>query len=199
VALRSEFPYSAFCNFCQTTLIRAKVPSLSEWKRFDTLTADLAGDPARAARQLQTPRIRIDGLISRLVTLKEAVADHQVDVLRASAAAFKVARDAASAASADLFSGEPLPEIGSETWKALWEAARAYSQTAAYPEQLFPVTDAASRCVLCHQELSAEAADRLKRFEAFIKDARHWPAGYGTHCRSNAWPGRSGDRCRYSA
>jgi energy-coupling factor transporter ATP-binding protein EcfA2 len=141
----------------------------TEKARLETLTADLAGDPARAARQLQTLKARLDGMVGRLTALKDAVTDERAAALRASAAAFKVARDAASAASTDLFSGEPLPEIGSETWKVLWEAARAYSQTAAYPERPFPVTDAA-RCVLCHQELSAEAADRLRRFEAFIKD-----------------------------
>jgi energy-coupling factor transporter ATP-binding protein EcfA2 len=137
--------------------------------RLETLKADLAGDPARAARQLQTLKARIDGIVGRLTALKDALTDERVAALRASAAAFTVAHDAVSAASTDLFSGEPLPEIGSETWKALWEAARAYSQTAAYPERPFPVTDAA-RCILCHQELSAEAADRLRRFEAFIKD-----------------------------
>ena len=141
----------------------------AEKARLETLKADLAGDPARAARLLQTLKARIDGMLGRLTVLKDAVTDERAAALRASAAAFKVARDAASAASTDLFSGEPLPEIGSETWKALWEAARAYSQAAAYPDRPFPVTDAA-RCVLCHQELSAEAADRLRRFEAFIKD-----------------------------
>lgn len=80
-----------------------------------------------------------------------------------------MASDAARAASTDLFSGEPLPDIGSESWKALWEAARAYSATV-YPDRPFPATGDEERCVLCQQELSAPAADRLRRFESFVKD-----------------------------
>ncbi len=38
----------------------------------------------------------------------------------------------------------------------------------AYPEKAFPVTDAA-RCVLCHQELSEIAQERLHAFENFVQ------------------------------
>lgn len=77
---------------------------------------------------------------------------------------------AAQAASGALFAGEPLPQIGSEVWQSLWESARAYSVEAAYPEQEFPVTDPGSVCVLCQQELSPQAEERLNRFEAFVRD-----------------------------
>ena len=66
--------------------------------------------------------------------------------------------------------GEPLPQIGTDVWQALWDSARAYSVNAAYPEQDFPVTDPGSVCVLCQQELSPQASDRLNRFEAFVRD-----------------------------
>ncbi len=57
-----------------------------------------------------------------------------------------------------------LEGVGSSVWRAMWEAAREYSQQP-YPEKAFPVTDEA-RCVLCHQELSEEAQQRLKELEA---------------------------------
>lgn len=59
-----------------------------------------------------------------------------------------------------------LDHVGSETWRAMWKAAREYSQVA-YPAKPFPVTDAA-RCVLCHQELSPAAQERLQAFENFV-------------------------------
>lgn len=59
-----------------------------------------------------------------------------------------------------------LDHVGSATWRAMWEAAREYSQEA-YPAKPFPVTDAA-RCVLCHQELSPVARERLQAFESFV-------------------------------
>lgn len=71
-------------------------------------------------------------------------------------------------ASANLFAKEPLPDIGSEVWKALWEAARIYSNAAAFPGRTFPVTGSDAHCVLCHQPLSEEASKRLETFEAFI-------------------------------
>jgi energy-coupling factor transporter ATP-binding protein EcfA2 len=154
----------------QETVSLLAVLSEAEKARLETLTADLLGDSTRAARLLLALKTRIDGLQGRLAGLQEAVADGRFAELRATAAAFRVARDAATAASTDLFSREPLPDIGSDTWKVLWEAARAYSQAAAYPGRAFPATGGDARCVLCQQELSAEAADRLQRFEAFIKD-----------------------------
>lgn len=60
-----------------------------------------------------------------------------------------------------------LDHVGNTTWRAMWEAAREYSQEA-YPAKAFPVTDAA-RCVLCHQELSEAAQERLDAFENFVQ------------------------------
>lgn len=80
------------------------------------------------------------------------------------------ARAAAHAASIDLFATEPLPDVGADVWRALWDAARAYSKASAYPKQAFPVTADGARCVLCHQELDTDAQARLNSFEAFVKD-----------------------------
>lgn len=73
----------------------------------------------------------------------------------------KIAVEAAQVKSAE------LEGVGSDTWRALWEAAKTYSQTV-YPEQTFPVT-ADSRCVLCQQELAPDAQQRLRDFESFVQ------------------------------
>ena len=83
------------------------------------------------------------------------------------------AREAADTASAALFSGEPIPQIGTEAWLALWASARAFSEQDAYPERAFPVNDEGSVCVLCQQELSHAASHRLNRFEAFVRNDSH--------------------------
>jgi len=62
-----------------------------------------------------------------------------------------------------------LDGIGSISWKALWEAARNYSESEAYPDKPYPNAVASAVCVLCHQKLSEEAVGRLKDFESFIK------------------------------
>ncbi len=79
-------------------------------------------------------------------------------------------RDATRIASARTFDSEPLTSVGSETWRALWEAARRFSLDDAYHEHEYPFIGDGAVCVLCQQPLAEEAANRLSRFEAFVKD-----------------------------
>lgn len=141
-----------------------------EQDRLAQLAADLSGDPSRAARQLGALKTKLEGHIARLEGLFAAISNDGATKLRRLAAESEAARRAAEAASGALFAGEPLPQIGSEVWQSLWESARAFSVAIAYPERDFPVTDADSVCVLCQQELSPKAADRLTRFETFVQD-----------------------------
>jgi len=77
-------------------------------------------------------------------------------------------RSAATIASGESFEAEPVPGIGSEAWRLLWEAARTFAETEAHPGQLFPAD--ADTCVLCHQTLDDEARTRFGRFEAAVRD-----------------------------
>jgi energy-coupling factor transporter ATP-binding protein EcfA2 len=142
----------------------------AEQDRLAQLTSDLAGDPARAARQLAALKTKVDGHIARLDRLFASISDDTANNLRRLAVDSDAARRAAEAASSALFRDEPLPQIGSEVWQALWASARAFSDAEAYPERRFPVTDSGSVCVLCQQELTPVAADRFNRFEAFVRD-----------------------------
>ncbi len=144
-----------------------------ETAEFERLTRETAGDPQRTARTLdeqaralaalagQLDRIILSAGSERAGALREARARH--------AAASAAARAAARAASGDAFASDPLGEIGSDAWKSLWRAARAYSQTV-YPERGFPVAVADAHCVLCQQTLGPEAADRFHRFDRFVED-----------------------------
>lgn len=142
----------------------------AEQDRLAQLTADLAGDPIRAGRQLTALKIKVEGHIARLDGLFASIGDDAVTNLRRLADANDTARRAAEAASGALFHDEPLPQIGSDVWQALWASARAFSDQEAYPDRHFPVTEPGSVCVLCQQELTPVAADRLNRFEAFVRD-----------------------------
>ncbi len=138
--------------------------------RLKLLDADLTGDPARAAGQLQMLKSQVETGTRRLSGIAKAITVEQIETLRARRQDFDTARTAAGLASADLFSGEPLPDVGSDVWRSLWEAARKYSDGSAYPGRPFPVTGDDVRCVLCQQELTPEASARLDRFEAFVLD-----------------------------
>jgi len=141
-----------------------------ETARLATLKTDLAADPARLGRQLLAHKTKLDAAIIRIEQLLTAAGDGNLAVVRSVFTALSVARQAAQAASTSLFSKEALPDIGSDTWRVLWEAARSYSTVSAYPDKTFPITEDGARCVLCLQELEPESAARLNSFEAFVKD-----------------------------
>lgn len=158
-----------------STAIATDVMALAEMTevetaRLSTLKTDLAADPARLGRQLLAHKTKLDAVILRIEQLTTAAGDGNLAVVKSVFAALKVARHAAQAASTSLFSKEALPDIGSEAWRVLWEAARNYSMASAYPGKEFPVTEDGARCVLCLQELEREAAARLNGFESFVKD-----------------------------
>jgi energy-coupling factor transporter ATP-binding protein EcfA2 len=144
--------------------------SEAEMTRLAILKSDFAHDSAKTARQLQTIKARLEKHLATLEALKGAVTDEKVGRLRTLLQALQTARQAASAAADELFSDEPLPHVGSEIWRNLWEAARVYSQQEAYTEVAFPFTGDQARCVLCQQKLDEGAVSRLIRFEAFVKD-----------------------------
>ena len=144
--------------------------SETEKQRLATLEADLAQDPKKAAAKLMALKVRLSAMtttLSSLANFSSEAAANKLNELRAShstlAAASKVASE-------KLFSTSPLPEIGGETWKALWEAARNYSDNTAYSGKSFPnLTADEDLCVLCQQPLRDEAIKRQISFEEFVK------------------------------
>ncbi|MBU2956788.1 AAA family ATPase [Paracoccus sp. 1_MG-2023] len=141
-----------------------------EAARLAELTSDFAHDPKATARRLRAQKTRLETIRTRLHTLKAAASTESAGQLATLSSDLRAKTEAARLASAALFKNEPLEGVGSETWRTLWEAARAYSTADAYPETAFPVTGEEARCVLCQQELSEQAGSRLHRFEAFVQD-----------------------------
>lgn len=78
------------------------------------------------------------------------------------------ARKTSEEAAAAVFGKTGLDGVGSTTWQRMWEQARAYSTTMAYPQEAFPNTSTDSRCVLCHQQLDTAAKTRMSEFEGFV-------------------------------
>lgn len=141
-----------------------------ELARLAALKSDFAQDPAKAARSLQFTRKRMVEDRESIVALQAAVSDAGVADLRALHASLKAATGAATAAATDLFANEPIPQIGSDAWRLLWDTARAYSNAEVYPAMPFPNTADGAKCVLCQQDLSQSANERLRRFDAFVRD-----------------------------
>ena len=138
--------------------------------RLTTLEGDLAGDTTAVVAQLDATRGRLEGIGDRLIGLESAVSSNSIASLCQLYQEYIAARNAARVAAEMSFGSEPLPGVGTEVWRVLWEAAREFSEEQAYPDRPFPVTDQSSRCVLCHQLLENGARDRLSRFDSFVRD-----------------------------
>lgn len=107
---------------------------------------------------------------NHLDSLMKNVGESALNDIEAARESARAKRRAAELAAQESFGAEPLSGVGSETWRALWIAAREYSVSRAYPGKSFPVVDAAGMCVLCQQKLGDDARVRLERFERFVQD-----------------------------
>ena len=148
-----------------------------EMSRFSSLDADLAQDPVKAAERLRARGARLDSLMGTLNRLVGTAEAGKFGDLRRLESGAKAASEASRLASDSLFREAPLPGVGSDAWRRLWEAARHYSDEVAYPDRMFPAAVEDERCVLCQQPLEDDARRRQDSFETFVKGAAQQAAG----------------------
>jgi len=149
-----------------------KIQRITQWSEDDQKCLDNISqrlkvtDPVAMAQKDRKTKTEIEQLIAKLRTAAEAFGQENIEKLRNARADAQTKRRVATEAG-DLDVAK-LEGVGSATWLKLWEAARAYSQTA-YATKEFPATDGGAVCVLCHQELDPDAQHRLRKFEEFVQ------------------------------
>jgi energy-coupling factor transporter ATP-binding protein EcfA2 len=141
----------------------------SDEARLATLKADLAQDPAVAARGQRDYATLLDQLGTYLQRIEQALSAEAIQALHAMKKNAEETREAANTAANDAFSGLALEGIGESVWRTLWVSARAYSQVAKEGGAEFPPSSG-EVCVLCHQEIDEPTAARMLGFEDFIKN-----------------------------
>lgn len=143
----------------------------AEKDRLTELEKTLAeSDPGAKSKVLRLSAQRIDGLISRIDNAIAGVNDLVIENLIACDVEAEKASNAEMVAAVGFRANELLlPGTGEQTWKSLFEAARRFSTEIAYPDKPFPFVDADARCPLCQQSFNQEAANRMQRFENFVK------------------------------
>lgn len=139
-------------------------------KRQKELEADLSDDPLNTAKKLEETARQLNEANQTFETLQNATSDAKIAELSELQSSYSTARETAQIAATNLFKDCPLPHVGSEVWKKLWDAAREYSEQQAYPNLPFPVAAADKHCVLCQQELDDKAVARMQSFADFVKD-----------------------------
>lgn len=143
--------------------------SAEERARLRRLEEDLARDPVRASGEQRELARAVRRLSEELDRVFGAVSDAELAQLAALAGTARSKRSAASLAAERAFGGSALKGVGEATWRALWDAARHYSEHVAYEGHDFPRTDAEAVCVLCHQPISEGTGDLKLTFEEFVK------------------------------
>lgn len=125
-------------------------------------------NPAEKAKAIRNVKSRVNELLTELQEWERLVGDDALTKLLAARADAATKRRAADDAAKRAFGRAPLSGVASESWQLLWEKARLYSASMAYPGKTFPVVEAGARCVLCQQALGKDAAARLVEFETFV-------------------------------
>jgi energy-coupling factor transporter ATP-binding protein EcfA2 len=142
----------------------------------ETRIKDLAerlnvADPAVTAKRRREVKKQIEAIKNSIEIRLSATIGESIGNLRKLLNDATQKRQISVDAAKALGTESKLEGVGNNTWKALWEAAREYSTQCVYRNESFPHTGDQARCVLCHQELDADAKERLLSFEAFIKGA----------------------------
>lgn len=129
----------------------------------------LAADTSREQQQLVRQAEKAEALRHHVDALNAALSNEALATLTRHREEMATL-DAAAAVLASAFDSEPVPGVGSAAWRALWDAARRFSEEYAYPEQSFPAAQAGHHCVLCLQALEAAAQERFARLDRFVKE-----------------------------
>lgn len=140
-------------------------------ERLTTLEKSLVdlntNDPIKVKQQLTNRLARVKTLLLHLQAVERDLSDDAIAAVLATRTEGKLKSDSARKQKEATFEGL-LPGTGTDYWKALWESARTFSHEHAYPGSPFPVVTDGARCVLCQQDIRADATDRLKKFESFV-------------------------------
>lgn len=127
-----------------------------------------ANDSEKLIRQLILRTGRVRALARHLKDVEAALSAQAVTTVFDARTEGRRKNEEARRLREATFSAGVLTGTGSESWTALWEAARRYSQEQAYSGRVFPVVETGSICVLCQQNLDDGASQRLRQFAAFV-------------------------------
>jgi energy-coupling factor transporter ATP-binding protein EcfA2 len=182
---RAVHPLSATTDLTRARALAALTPD--EQAELARLPQEISeADPTAKATLLDNIATRVDELVNAIGTAAGVVSDEAIDTVQ-SAHRRLLDTEAAERAASALLQAEDatplLPGTGQGPWALLFNAAREYSTGTAYPGQAFPVTGEGAQCVLCQQELTPPAKDRLQRFDRYVRDT----ASEAAQAARNAW------------
>ncbi len=148
---------------------------LAHWTADDEVRSELiaaalaAPSPQTQAAGLRARQSSLDRVRREVRSWEALLGDLAVDayarlVLEKSDAEAALAQIRDQALTAD-----PLPGVGAAVWRAMWDAAEAYSNANVYPGVAFPNSAEGARCVLCGQVLDEAARSRFLALKQLVE------------------------------
>lgn len=144
--------------------------SEEDQKRLNELEERLkADDPSRLAVEKRGQKTQVESIFNKIASAMLVLNPESCQKLIALKINAQRKRQIAIEGATKVLNSASLDGVGTDTWRALWEAARRYSEEMAYPASTFPNTADGAKCVLCQQQLLVEAQQRLSEFEGYVK------------------------------
>lgn len=147
------------------------VLSDAEATRLEQLPIQMKSDPGTELPAVERRIKQLSELRRKLLELYKHCDSDFCTALDTARNESEKAQSAVLAAQKLISESSSLEGVGSEEWKALWWAAKTYSDNHAYKGDSFPYTGDDARCPFCQQELLPGTKTRLGEFERFMSGA----------------------------
>ena len=136
-------------------------------RELDEFSARARDDPQVLLRIRREARSALAGLADDVTKVEAALGDEALAALTEKRRDALAKRETAEIAARELFSGGPIPQVGSDSWRQMLIYAREFAAEA-FPECPAPQIATAGKCVLCQQDLDASASERLAVFDDYL-------------------------------
>lgn len=153
----------------QETIEKIAAWSNEAQAELDRLIEESKRDPSTMARLRREAKQVLGTVRSNISDCESKIGDVAIAALSEKQKDAVRKREAAETAAAELFKTQPIPNLGSETWRQMLKYAREFALEV-YPDGKPPVISTGERCVLCQQELDDDASARLKAFDEYLED-----------------------------
>ena len=126
--------------------------------------------PEQQKEVIEAAKATLVNLNRDIGKISGAMSAESIQQLQESHKAYQDKKSLAEQGVAGLAKEMPIREgIGSDIWFEMFKAARTFAGSV-YPEATPPAIANGEHCVLCHQDLTEEASERLKQFDNFMED-----------------------------
>lgn len=144
-----------------------------EARRLERLAIEAAlaqQDPAIAHAKVMGELERVSTLGSEKKAWATAFGDDVAKAIIDARQHAEAQRTVATTFATRFFNDMPLPGVGGDVWRRMWDAAAQYAQEYAYPGHAHPNNADGARCVLCQQELGSDAKERMASFSEYVSN-----------------------------